>query len=303
LGSGGEQGAFVVEMDDERVAHLRFGDGDLGLEPSANAVFRAEYRVTRSAMMHFGQEAISHITTREGILADIQVVRNPLAARGPLAPQSIKEAKLLAPGDFKRLIKRAITGDDYARIAKREMKTRIQKAAAQLTWTGSWYEANVAIDPLDSEDPSYPLLDRTEDILARYRRMGHDLRVQRAVYVPISLTLQVCVEPDYLRGHVETAVQAVFSNRVFTGGRLGLFHPDNLTFGQSIYLSQLVAAAQAVTGVQSVQVTALHRLFEKPNGELEQGYLPLGANEIAQLDNDPSFPERGSLTLEISGGR
>jgi len=33
------------------------------------------------------------------------------------------------------------------------------------------------------------------------------------------------------------------------------------------------------------------------------GVLKLGPFEIAQLDNDPSFPERGRLTLDLRGGR
>jgi hypothetical protein len=35
---------------------------------------------------------------------------------------------------------------------------------------------------------------------------------------------------------------------------LGFFHPDNLTFGEGVYLSKLVAAAQAVPGVEGVTV-------------------------------------------------
>jgi len=31
--------------------------------------------------------------------------------------------------------------------------------------------------------------------------------------------------------------------------------------------------------------------------------LPLAGNEIAQLDNNPSFPERGKLILQMKGGR
>jgi hypothetical protein len=85
-------------------------------------------------------------------------------------------------------------------------------------------------------------------------------------------------------------------------GRLGFFHPDNLTFGEGIYLSKLVAAAQAVEGVESVQADKLERLFEGPN-EIENGILPLAPLEIARLDNDPSFPENGVLTLDVRGGR
>jgi hypothetical protein len=60
---------------------------------------------------------------------------------------------------------------------------------------------------------------------------------------------------------------------------------------------------QAVQGVESVVVTRLQRLDEPPAGELEQGFLPLGPLEIAQLDNDPDFPEHGRLTLDVRGGR
>jgi hypothetical protein len=65
----------------------------------------------------------------------------------------------------------------------------------------------------------------------------------------------------------------------------------------------LVAAAMAVPGVQNVVVTRLERLYAGPNGELEAGFLPLGPLEVARLDNDPSFPERGRLELDMRGGR
>jgi hypothetical protein len=50
-------------------------------------------------------------------------------------------------------------------------------------------------------------------------------------------------------------------------------------------------------------VRALHRLFEGPMGEIEQGVLALGPLEIARLDNDRSLPEHGVLTIETRGGR
>jgi hypothetical protein len=142
--------------------------------------------------------------------------------------------------------------------------------------------------------------------------MGHDLEVKPTRYVPLDLVLTVCVLPHYLRGHVEAALLDIFSNRILPDGRLGFFHPDNLTFGEGIYISQIVAAAQAVQGVENVQVTRLER-FEigepPPGAEAAQDELPphgvlaLAPFEIAQLDNDPSFPENGRLILDMRGGR
>ncbi len=133
--------------------------------------------------------------------------------------------------------------------------------------------------------------------------MGHDLHVEAAHTVPLAITLEVCVLPGALRGHVKAALLDVFSSRVLPTGRQGFFHPDQLTFGDGVYLSRLVAAAQAVPGVESVRVTQLERQFEGPNRELEYGLLPLGPDEIAQVANDPDFPEHGQLTLVLKGGR
>ena len=68
-------------------------------------------------------------------------------------------------------------------------------------------------------------------------------------------------------------------------------------------MSALAAAAQAVEGVQNVEIRRLERLQEGPNQELQNGVLPLSPYEIARLDNDPSRPENGRLTLEMRGGR
>ena len=68
-------------------------------------------------------------------------------------------------------------------------------------------------------------------------------------------------------------------------------------------LSKMVAVAQAVPGVESVTVTKLERAFEGPNREIEDGVLPLGPFEVARVDNDPSFPEHGTLKLTVRGGR
>lgn len=161
----------------------------------------------------------------------------------------------------------------------------------------------VVVDPRGREEADAALLKEIEGRLYRYRRIGHDLVVKSAHRVPLDIELLVCVLPHYLRGHVKAELLDVFSNRMLPDGRLGFFHPDNLTFGEGIYLSKLVAVVQAVAGVESVAVNKLERLSEGPNDEIKNGILPLGPLEIARLDNDPSFPENGRLTLILGGGR
>jgi hypothetical protein len=184
-----------------------------------------------------------------------------------------------------------------------EQHARLQRAAATLRWTGSWYEVLLAIDPAGKLEADESLLLEIAGSLYRYRRIGHDLVVKPARYVPLDIAMTVCVLPHYLRGHIKAALLDLFSNRTLPDGRRGFFHPDNLTFGEGIHLSKLVEAAQAVSGVESVTMTKLERLFEGPNRELENGILPLGPLEIARLDNDPNFPEHGRLVSDVRGGR
>ena len=302
LESGTDDRDFVVEMDNDRVAHLRFGDDECGEQPKAGTTFYASYRVGGGTRGNVGAEAITHLVTRRGNISGANLfIRNPMPAQGGMNAESIAEAKLFAPTQFRQVLERAVIADDYAQLAESKA-THVQRAAAQLIWSGSWYEADVAIDPVGGVQRRGQLSE-IQGMLERYRRIGHDLHVEWAEMVPIELELDICVLPSYLRGHVLAALRDAFSNRVLSDGRRGFFHPDNLTFGEGIYLSRLVAAAQAVTGVESVRVTKLNRLFELPNRELENGVLPLAPLQIAQLDNDPSFPERGKLTFILRGGR
>jgi predicted phage baseplate assembly protein len=227
--------------------------------------------------------------------------RNPLPAAGGQAPEAMADIRLFAPYAFRSTLQRAVPAEDYAALA--EDYPGVQGAAAELRWTGSWVEVRVGVDALGADEPPPGLLEGVEGMLHRYRRIGHDLRVLPAHQAPLDITLEVCVLPDFLRGHVKAALLQVFGNRRLPDGTPGLFHPDSLSFGEGIFLSRLVAAAQAVPGVESVSVTQLERLFEGPNGELDSGVLPLGPLEIARLDNDPGNPENGQLHLVLRGGR
>lgn len=294
---------FVAEIDDEGRAHLRFGNGELGKKPQAGMRFSAHYRIRNGVAGNVGAESISHLVFKQNPLDGVICVRNPIPAQGGTEKEPVSEVKLFAPYVFRKELQRAVIADDYAKIVLREFKLNVQNAAARLRWNGSWYEVWVAVDPWGREEADQDLLDQITARLYRYRRMGHDLVVQPAKRVPLDIELAICVRPNYLRGHVKAELLTVFSHKTRQDGKLGFFHPDNLSFGDDIYLSKIVAVAQAVQGVESVQVTRMQRFAETENGEIEKGVLSLGPFEIARLDNDPSFPENGKLTLAMRGGR
>jgi hypothetical protein len=301
LGSGSEDNHFVVEMDNRQRAHLRFGDGELGRAPLAGEHFTASYRVGNGAAGNAGPEAISHIVLKNSISGVQLAPRNPMPAVGGTEPERIEEVKLFAPFSFRTDLQRAITAEDYATLASRH--PRVQRAAAMLRWTGAWYEVLVAVDPRERAEADEKLLTEVECLLRPFRRIGHELNVVKADYVPLDISMTVCVKPGYLRGHIKAALLQLFGNRALLDGRLGFFHPDSLTFGTGVLVSKLVATAQSVTGVENVVVTRLQRLNETAGRELADGLLRLGPREIARLDNDPNSPENGKIEFVMGGGR
>ncbi len=306
LDSGPADTHFVVEMEEDRTAFLRFGDGELGRRPPAGESMAARYRIGSGPAGNVGPGAINTLVhAASDLSADIAMVSNRLAASGGTLPTSMREAKLAAPTAFRfgpQALQRAIIADDYAAIASRHPK--IQRAAARLVWTGSWFEAEVGVDPLAAWVAQTGVIAaELETYLEAYRRLGHDLDARPAHPVPIDLALTVCVAPEYLRGQLKAALLAEFGTRTLADGTFGMFHPDRQSFGEDLYLSAIIEAAQSLPGVVSVRVDRFQRQFAPPNQEIEQGYLPLGPFEIAQLENDPNHPDRGRLVIHMTGGR
>lgn len=302
LSSGRDDRHFVAEIDDDGRASLRFGNDVQGRAPAQGAIFAAQYRIGGGPAGNVGREAINHMVLRRKISvgAEVLVVRNPLPASGGTAPESVAEARLVAPGTIAARRERAVIAADYAELARRSNK--LQGAAAALRWSGSWLEAQVGIDPVASAADDSALADAIALDLSRYRRIGHDLAIRTACPVPLFLELHVCLSPHHRRGEVRKALLDLFSNRELSAGGTGFFHPDKLRFGTGVYLSQIVQAAVTLEGVDSVIVRELRRLNSTDKSALDTGILPIGPFEIAQLDNDPNFPERGALKLNLDGG-
>lgn len=297
LNSAADATEFVVEIESDGRAYIRFGDSTHGLRPVSDTEFTANYRVGNGAAGNVGADSIAHIVTADG---RITTVRNPLAASGGQERESIEDVRQRAPYAF-RTQERAVTPDDYARIAER--RGDVQRAAASFRWTGSWRTVFVTADRFGGAAVSADFENALLDYFERYRMAGHDVEIDAPRYVSLEIEMTVCVKPNYFKSDVKRALLDVFSNRTLPDGTRGIFHPDNFTFGQAVYLSQLVAAAQSVTGVDSVEVTTFQRQGIASTAARDSGKLELGRLEIARLDNDPNFAERGVFRLNMSGGR
>lgn len=297
LSSGPESADFVLEVENDGTAYIRFGDDTFGKRPNTGTTFAASYRIGNGRRGNVGAETIQHIVTSD---TNVIAVRNPLAARGGVEPEAIESVRQSAPFAF-RTQERAVTPEDYAEVATRH--SQVQRAAATFRWTGSWRTVFLTIDRVGGlpVDAAFELEMRAH--MERYRMAGYDLEIDGPHFVALEIEMEVCVHPDYSRETIRRELLALFSNRVLPGGKLGVFHPDNFTFGQTVLLSPLYAAAESVEGITSVEIKKFRRYKQPLSDARATGKLILSRLEIARLDNDPNFPERGVFDLKVQGGR
>ncbi|UBF28586.1 putative baseplate assembly protein [Kovacikia minuta CCNUW1] len=310
---------FVVETEDDGRAYLRFGDNVLGRHPEPGTVLQAHYRIGNGQAGNVGAEAIAHIflpdpkpQTKNWLVTEDELkqqanadlnnisvrspIRNPLPTKGGIEPEPIEQVRLYAPQAF-RTQQRAVTEKDYADITQRFPTVR--KALATRRWTGSWYTLFITVDRENGLPVDDAFKQELSTFLEQFRLTAQDFQIEAPRFIPLDISLSVKVLPGYFPDQIKKTLLETFSNTVQPDGRLGFFHPDNFSFGQPVYLSQVIEQAMQVKGVQSVLPTRFQRLGLLSLKELERGQIAFAPLEIARLDNEPNSPEQGRILFEF----
>jgi hypothetical protein len=296
---------FWVEMESDGTARILFGDDITGRSPLPGATFVADYRIGNGSAGNVGSGAIAHLVSMALPATAVGTVRNPLPAAGGTEPESLDHARTAAPHAF-RTQERAVTLEDWAQAALRS--GAVQRAVATLRWSGSWHTVRVHVDPIEGRPADAAFIERMTAQLQRYRLAGYDLEVVGPVYAPLDIVLSVCTWADAWRESVAGALRTVFGTGALPDGTRAFFHPDNYTFGDSVYLSHIVAHAMAVPGVHWVDTrrenprNRFRRWSSTAPDALESGVLAMGPLEVARCDSDPSLPERGRIQFIVEGG-
>lgn len=300
---------FRVEIDDEGEATVVFGDGVFGQTPSETAQIKATYRVGGGQIGNLGADTLT--VPYPGDSAPwLLSVTNPLPATGGRNLESRDHARRVGPPlSHQPLV--AVSSSDYQAAAASFTNSNglqpIQRADASFRWTGSWLTVTLAVDPIGAEGLTTTLREELLKYFDTKRLAGYDVEITGAIYSPVDLEIEFSVAPGSQPSSVQEALQHTLGNGLLPNGSKGFFHPDNFTFGQSLFVSKIFAAVMAVPGVRSAQITRLARLrTAHPDSEtaanLARGFLAVGADEIIRLDNDRNFPENGVFVVRAKGG-
>jgi len=300
LGSDPDDTEFVVEIDTDGTAQLRFGDGTNGKMPVAGDRFSAIYRVGNGSAGNVGANCLINCSAPVLAKSTMLSVTNPIAASGGIDPETAAQICRRAPQAFNTQ-ERAITMQDY--VDATELNTQIEDAAAQCRWTGSWYTVFIAAEPQANAPLSASLQRSLTKTVNAYRLAGQAIYIEPPQYVPLSISLTICVDPDSFSADVRAALLVVLGSCTLPTGQPAFFNPQNFELGQPIYLSPIYEVARTVPGVTRVTATTFEPQGQSTRTYLQQGYIPMGPFQVARLDNDTSLPGNGILKLNMQGGR
>ncbi|MEE9465163.1 MAG: hypothetical protein V3W14_06295 [Candidatus Neomarinimicrobiota bacterium] len=298
LSSARDAQEFVVETEDEGDTRLRFGDNVLGRRPTGRTLFSVTSRRGNGEHGNIGADTLLHIdlSKHDDFAPGDITVRNPLPASGGVSGETQDQVKLYAPQVFSRQ-ERAVTPEDYAIMAQRHPE--VQKAVATLRWTGSWHTVFLLVDRKGGYQVDSDFEDELRSFLERYRLARHDLEIEGPHFIPLDIILDVKVLPGYFPNEVKRSLLQAFVRTTDVTTERGFFHPDNFTFGQPLYLSEIVALAMGITGVDWVNPKVFKPWGQPQNNELEEGILEAGRLEIFRLDNDPNAPHNGRIDFQM----
>ncbi|MEO1515430.1 MAG: hypothetical protein AAFV95_10465 [Bacteroidota bacterium] len=287
---------------------IRFGDNQFGLIPRRGTIFRLWYRLGGSRRSNVAAESLTHIAldppsactplpppptpAPPANLDFVHSISNPLPAQGGADRETPDRVRQLAPDAYRAITYRAVRPEDYAEAVER--MPQVQRAGAAFRWTGSWLASFTTPDPMSAVRLERDLRRQIVDQLDRFRQAGREAHVLDPVYADLDLTISVCVAPDAYRAQVKEAVLKALIPHYFS--------PDRFTFGTPLERSTLEEHIQSVPGVRAVKDIRIRRRgwFDWRLMK-EWSYRP-GMNAILRVANDSLHPERGTLTLKMTGG-
>jgi hypothetical protein len=293
--------AGAADYDGGDGATLRFGDGVFGAIPGDGTIFEILYRTGGGTRGNVAAGALTRLDPANPVAPSIASVTNPLAAYGGREQEPDDHVREMAPQRFRATQYRAVRSEDYERAAM--TLPWVQRAGTKFRHTGSWLSVFTAVDPVGSESvPDGNLVELT-NLLDRYRLAGYEAFGLAPRYASLDLIVTVCARPDAFRADVTRAVFTALDTTAHADGTRGFFHPDRFTFGIALERSALEAALQEVPGVDGVVALSYRRRGYTRGFVTMPDSVEVARDEIVRVNNDRDRPERGSLRVDVRGGK
>jgi hypothetical protein len=297
---------YTIAVADDGIVWLQFGDGIHGErvieDLPAHPHIRVRYRRGNPGNGNCPRDVLRIVEKPldPAAVIDVQAlniisVTNAIAGTGGISSESDDAIRESIPRSLRHgPLERAVSLADYASIAS--SVPGVARATARALG-GVFNTVMILVDPEGQADLDPDLRELVRSRIDHVRMAGREHVVAEARYVPLDIELWVCAEPGVPRHRVRERVIATL--RPGTADHKGWFHPDRLSFAESVELGDVLAVVQTVPGVRSVKAKRFHRLID-PRAAVE-ARIVMQPTEVARLDADLSRPDNGRLEIKVVG--
>jgi hypothetical protein len=287
---------FTTSIDENGYTAVVFGDGVNGSIPPYGQVISALYKVSAGVSGNLASSTVEEVTFIPGNNTPEVVgylsVSNPSASYGGADGDDNTQIRSKVKNAISAQ-RRAVTLKDYEALASLVSQVGRVKAASSVYSLVNLYlqtQNDGSVTPgILNGSPTATWTSVAADIqnyMSSKVPAGTTLAIIQPTYTDFYVTLNVTAVSSYRNSEVARNIRAAFINPG------GLFSYETVNFGQTIAFSAIIAKAQGVNGVISVNVTK----FNTDNGASVQTsgvVLPTGSIAVLQTAN---------LIINVTGG-
>lgn len=271
-GAAAQDRIFITRQDEKGNTVVEFGDGVTGSRlPSGQDNVQAKYRQGLGAAGNVRAGQLSQLLTRQ---LGVKDASNPLPATGGEDPETLEQSRSNAPFTV-RTLDRVVSLRDYEDFAR--ATAGISKSLATLSWDRDQRAILVTLAGPDENSKVF------KSLLTSIQAAGDPhvpvvLKPYRPVQFSISGT--VTTDPDRNPDTVLSAVRAALTAAYSFNAR---------AFAQPVFLSEVIAVIQNVTGVIAVDLDTFYR----------NGTPPLTPPPEVLIADGPALSGPSSLGAEL----
>jgi hypothetical protein len=236
---------YVLRHQEDGSTIVQFGDGTNGRRlPTGTNNIVASWRkgLGQTGMVRAGQ-----LTLLSGAPQGVKSVTNPLPAYGAADGETIDDARRNAPLSVMTL-GRIVTLTDYADFARAFIG--VAKAHAIWSWSGTQRSVLLTVAGIDGAVLAQRDIDNLAAAIANAADRAIAVTIANYRAATFRLTATVHVHPAHIPEDVIGAIKARLTRE---------FGFTNRNIGQAVARSEVIAAIQAVAGVDWIDLDAFHR--------------------------------------------
>lgn len=240
FGRGPTEQIYTLRQDGDGTTIVGFGDGRTGARlPSGALNVVARYRTGLGVAGRVAADQLSTLLERP---VGLRAVTNPLPADGGADPETLDDARELAPATV-RTFGRVIALTDFEDVAR--MTGIVTRARATWAWIGLERAIHLTVVGPEGARLSADAMAILHGALAGARDPNHPLILGNLWRVPLVVAARILRNPRYEADDVATAARA---------NLLAFFAFAAMPLGRAVHLSQIMAVLQSAVGVEAVDV-------------------------------------------------